>query len=677
MTYNSPFFVTTSRIDGVAPTKYATIGDEGYADTLQQRSSCVVVASFPFFEPATFDPLYTEGKKASVPFVNASSSWPSPIDLTETVKSVRVSSSKASPVWECEVDFDGFPKNNLKNDSPSLNNWFTSPYFAKGDWIAVWMFDNQQDANLVKQALQDPLLGRSLTAWRSGLKFLGRIKNIAPSSSTSPEGLPAVQIKMVAAMDIWESPISLHPMMLTQMSAQAGQFAQEILAIAPLSAINPQDGTVKAPVASVPSKDYWGAKLLDFFAGEDVALVPPNKAINFILDGTLCFGIYGETVQPPIDLTTVASPTTLMANPELPPLTPWKPPYLPESIKNMLSPQSFPLVIDTWGNGTYKPVAPVTPAFPVDNTFGLCMAREIGQGFDHELVGSTLLMQGYFGGDDLWTCLSRFANTPVNEIFFSLRPQPVMSDIGDILTDGPPPEQWNILPTIVARQLPFSSGILKSFIQNTPALPNKPKLPNVYSLKDLRHWMIHPVFVKSVSLSKDKPIINFLQISGNDIRLAVANQDPYKAMKDLYNPPVIDPISVARHGVKEYITEVSGIQTFLYQGRPNDFIDPSFFTRMMADIKFREHRYFDGQISSHLIQEPICIGDNICIKGDVNNASYYYNGFVGHIVSITHQFQISDDGVVYSETAIGVEWGAFSADDSYDDILYPAQEEGH
>lgn len=678
-----PNFVNFSRLENVYPKKYATVGGEYWDDSYQQRNSCAVVAVFPFDHKPTYNPLYTEAKNATNQ-TDPSVSAPLPLDLTETLSSVRTTQSKNSPIWTCEAEFTAMPKNNLLNQHPNKTSWLTQDApFALGDWMAVWVLDNREDQEKIQNALSLQTIfatANELTAWRSGWKFLGRIREITPVAGVSADGVPELKFRVVAAFDVWESPISLHPMMLTLMAAKAGQFAQEVLSVVPLSHINPKDGKIVQDIVLNPDEKYWGARLLDFFSGEDVALVPPHKALSFLLDGLLTFGVYGETVKPSIDFTTIPSPTSLAANPEMPPLTPYKAPFLPNNILRMFSVPFLPLSIDTWCKGDYSPIIPYQGIdnFNLPNTVGLYMAREIGLGSQHELVGSTLLMQGNFNGDDLWSVMSRFSNIPVNEVFCSLKAQPLSGQLPEVDPEGIlssfSDESWVIMPTFTARQLPFNTKTTQAFLAAKAANPATPRVPPVQTLEGLRHWAIHPSFIKEISLSKNNPIINVVQISGTDVRLAVSNQDVYKAMKDLYNPPVIDSISVARYGLKEFSTEVSGVQTFLYNNSPKDFVDPAFFSRMMADIKMRQHRYYTGEIVCHAIQEPICIGDNIVIKGDVDGATYYHDGFAAHIVSVTHSTIVAEDGRTFSETRIGIDWGTFDEDDSYDVVILPKVE---
>lgn len=677
MTFYSPNFQQYSRNNLVAPVRCATIGDEGWSDNYQNRNSSVLAVVFPFDHHPTFDPAYSQGKKANKTLVSLDDQ---PFDLTQNIVSITTIQDKDNPLWSCEVRLSAMPKNNLQNNHPDKRNWLTNEApFAIGDWLCIWLFDNQEDRDLVAG-----LSAGTFNAWRSGLKFMGRIQEISPQFGIENEnGAPEVAFSIKASFDVWQSPVNLHPMMLTQMAAQAGQFAADILALAPLVKTDPKTGAIELPLPLTQDAQFWGARLLDFFAGEDASLVPPEKALNFLMDGLLCFGIYGESVAPLASLENIPAPAALSANAEFPPLTPYKPSVFPPSLSGLLSLPSVEMSIDTWaGNGSFTK-APWS-IFPVSEpkTVGLFMAREIG--IDGKLAGSTLLMQGNLNGDDLWASLSKFANEPINEMFFALKPQEILvpidmfsSELDEILTNST--SSWRIMPTVVARQQPFNTQTLKTHLQlKRSTNASKFRIPEVTRLKDLRHWLVSPSHIHQVNISKSNQIVNMVQISGTDVRLATSNQDAYRAFKDLYNPPVIDPVSVQRYGLKTYMTDVSGIQTFLTKNQDigDQLIDPSFFSRMMADIKMRHHRYYKGSITLTGVQEPLCVGDNLIISHGESDgteptqgAFSYINGMAAHITRVIHSAQIYPNGAVSFLTTVEVDWATTDIDDSYDDII--------
>lgn len=77
--------------------------------------------------------------------------------------------------------------NSKRSHLKGMTATFTDPHnevnsaVASGDWIFVWMFDNQEDADETSERLR---LGKEAT---NGLKFFGRVKSVRSTISRDPE----------------------------------------------------------------------------------------------------------------------------------------------------------------------------------------------------------------------------------------------------------------------------------------------------------------------------------------------------------------------------------------------------------------------------------------------------------------------------------------------------------
>ncbi|MBA3353719.1 MAG: hypothetical protein H0U23_15085 [Blastocatellia bacterium] len=217
----------------------------------------------------------------------------------------------------------------------------------------------------------------------------------------------------------------------------------------------------------------------------------------------------------------------------------------------------------------------------------------------------------------LWSLLSRYLNPTINELFTALRVNP----------------EGNIMPTIVMRQIPFTSecfdpdvkdesdnGQEKAFGPQLPT-PSTASMPFTRHVSGMPRWGIPAVMIKSVDLGRsDATRFNFIHVYGQSSKTANNNSVPNQMV---LNPPVRDDLDIIRSGLRPYMTTV--------ECWVSDTVGkvPTAWMKLIADSLIGSHLTLNGTITCLGIQSPICEGDNLL-----------FDGVVYHIEGVSHQVGI-------------------------------------
>lgn len=251
-----------------------------------------------------------------------------------------------------------------------------------------------------------------------------------------------------------------------------------------------------------------------------------------------------------------------------------------------------------------------------------------------EMSGSFLPSPPQFNGQKtVWSILQQYLNPTVNEMYCCLRASPT----GDIM------------PTLVARQLPFSSGILSDQYKPRPiplnntdkptkkesigsetgdrswykALSNPINEPRTLKLTrfvELPRWRIHPSLVRMVDFGRsDAMRFNFVHIYP-ETGLQNQNRTGY-IVRD---PPIADDIDILRSGMRPYMATVNCSPQDAESRKAGDWM------YIVSDIVMGQHLSLTGTMDSYGIQSPICPGDNI-----------EFDDHIFHIEAVTHVFTMS------------------------------------
>jgi hypothetical protein len=221
-------------------------------------------------------------------------------------------------------------------------------------------------------------------------------------------------------------------------------------------------------------------------------------------------------------------------------------------------------------------------------------------------------------GKPVWSVLEQYLNPSVNEMYTCLR-----ADF-----DG------HVYPTLVVRQLPFSTGLLDADEKTT--------------FLSLPRWSLPESLVFDSDLgSSDAMRFNFELLTGQAIAQAQPNIVTYARVN---SPAIRDDQDIRRSGLRPDIATVA-VGIYEQQRGPDKWM------KLRADMLMGQHLALSGTISCVGIQEPIAEGDNI-----------EYGGVVLHIESVTHTCSVTPDGKRGFMTTLQVSHGV-RADPSTSKLL--------
>jgi hypothetical protein len=254
------------------------------------------------------------------------------------------------------------------------------------------------------------------------------------------------------------------------------------------------------------------------------------------------------------------------------------------------------------------------------------------------------------GQKTAWSILHQFLNRTINELYTTLRVN----------------AKGFIVPTIVCRQLPFSSGVTSgvykpkqqpssinggNFVNvnsannashskakskiaglDTPRLgaPEEDSPPpqsitlNLTRMTELPRWIIHPVLMKGFEVGRSDALrFNFIQIAGTDGQTTTNLTDQL-----VRNPPIKDELDMSRNGLRPYFDTVNCAPKDIHQQHGSMV---GSWQYVLADILMGQHLTLTGSLTTYGIIQPICVGDNL----EIDQTLF-------HIESVNHTF--SDDG---------------------------------
>lgn len=238
---------------------------------------------------------------------------------------------------------------------------------------------------------------------------------------------------------------------------------------------------------------------------------------------------------------------------------------------------------------------------------------------NQSLLGAFLPTAPAFTNKTIWNILREFLNTACNEMYTSLR----VNGSGEVV------------PTLVVRQLPFTSQLANLNIPSTKFL-------------SLPRWNIDPVLIKSIDIGRsDAMRWNFVEVL--PISSAYGARTP-PALTATF-PPIADTADIARHGLRPYMVTVPAYPGDTRSDTTSDWKD------LINDVLMGQHMTLTGQMITYGIQSPICIGDNIS-----------FDGVVYHIESLNHTCSINETGVKSFITSIGLTHGVNESQDQNTDL---------
>lgn len=226
------------------------------------------------------------------------------------------------------------------------------------------------------------------------------------------------------------------------------------------------------------------------------------------------------------------------------------------------------------------------------------------------IKGTFIPIEPVFINKPLWQILSEFKNPTINEMYTCIKPN----------------LSGDLMPTIVLRQIPFSTN---SIVENSDMPLTK--------FMELPRWQIPNSYVLSLDVGRSSATrFNFIHVYGQVSGYAIT--DSYKiASQMVRNAPITDTTSMACYGLRPYMATVacSVFDTVREDGN-------SLWMEAIADWTINSEHTLNGTINCKGISMPICEGDNLEI-----------DDMVFHIESVAHNAGINN-GKKYWETIINV-----------------------
>ena len=271
----------------------------------------------------------------------------------------------------------------------------------------------------------------------------------------------------------------------------------------------------------------------------------------------------------------------------------------------------------------------------VEDGFNPFISQDDGRFFfaRNNCAGETISKPEYWNQVQVWSIMSQFANTPINELYTCFRISP----------DG------DVMPTVVYRQIPFTNA---DFVAGNFSVTRFMNLPR---------WKISPSIVYGYDLGRDEAArINFVQYFG---RSTLGTDGFSYSAETAQKNYLYDLDDVKRSGLRPYIV-TSNFDEPVIEGQKEVFRSP-YWARIVGDCLIGGQLKMNGTIECKGIVHPIAVGDNL-----------QFNGVIYHIEQINHSCIISvADGRKKFVTTIsvsnGLSIGSNGLGIKYSEMTYP------
>lgn len=229
-----------------------------------------------------------------------------------------------------------------------------------------------------------------------------------------------------------------------------------------------------------------------------------------------------------------------------------------------------------------------------------------------ECQGASLLKPEYWNQTAVWSILNQYTNSPINELFTTLRVDP----------DGA------VMPTLVFRQIPFSS---QSYQGTATRFLNIPR------------WRVDPNLLLDVNIGREEAArINFVQVFASVQQASDQTNQGLVSQQIAAGNFVVDDLDIRRSGLKPYIV-TSNFDEIVTDKKASNAPQ---WAKLLADATFGSHLKLNGSIQVQGIVEPIAVGDNLELDGTVY-----------HIEGVSHTCSVQPNGFRSFKTNIEMSHG--------------------
>jgi hypothetical protein len=472
-------------------------------------------------------------------------------------------------------------------------NYLSANTILNGDWILGWMHTSPGDTDEIVKALQ---AGEPANDFKSGLKFIGRVHSIRKHRSSSiitgaktvVYTLQAIGFEELSTIFFYDPALATldETKDIWRFLAQIGLDAFQYL-----SAVHKEAGIIQDN-----AEDFFD-KFLDIVVGKGTKSIP--DAGHDLYGHKLSISPQEQLGAPysyliPLSVATTLGRTTADER---------------KGANNGHSCYGYADVLTTLtGVQKYQPEDP-EPAHkgfvPEIDYTSSPQANRLR--CPERIKGTYIPIEPVFINSPLWTILNQFKNPTVNEMYTCIKPNLA----GDLM------------PTIVFRQIPFSS----ESIEEDPEMP-------LTRFLSLPRWIIPEALIVDEDIGRSNAThFNFIHVYG---QLSPYQQKQQWAITDQMtrNAPIIDTVNVASYGFRPYMSTVActitdatradGVRTWM---------------EAIADWTIGSEHTLNGVINCKGIQAPIAEGDNI----ELNGVAY-------HIEGITHTCSMNGDNKTFNTT---------------------------
>lgn len=534
-----------------------------------------------------------------------------PVVLTSSVLQMSVASAKESHVINLNATL-----------APTTNY---SNLIHSGDWVVATIVN---DEDLGKKVAQAMVKKEPINQWHQGLKFLGRVVGIHKNFSVSPQG---------------------HRQVSFDLQCVGFRELDSFLYYCPQLAFDD-----KTPAALAK----FGMTIRDITNGTEASYVSGQVDINLVIP-RLLQAIFGDGPWKK-----AAGGAGAAASPN----------------QNYLIPKTVGLWLGTQAQTYDQCLVPLLgihhyKTVRATNSTGHAQPWELfqpdGINIKPDRPGAVFTNKdliGFFplaapeGQISVWSVLSNYFNTPLNECYVTLRAD----------------EQGRILPHMILRQTPYNSADVESIIATTgdpfkelwqeeeqaeqdaedkkkkknkkkkshpkeqPNENNSVDAPDYTDFLELPRWVVDPTMVYDGRLGRSDVLrCNFVHISTSRLGEPSQTVDPRNFV---YAPPIHDSVDISRNGLMPYIGGVNSGITDFTKG-------PKLYRDLMADIMMGQHLLLSGSLTTVGIDRPIAVGDNL-----------EFGESVFHIESLVHTASISANGQRTFRTSFNLSHGVLADD---------------
>lgn len=601
---------------------------------------------------------------------------------------VKADAFKTDSILVVENDCIQVSISNLKNSFAKTCSltmkvgemWYQNAV-STGDWVFVWMTeDNKSSERILNWLIQGTGTfpnfkeQESINSYDSGLKFVGRVIGLSNLTSISTGSGQINLTQSISCQAFLEMSNSIYytyisKALMSYDNPQNQNIASTALVRQNLQSITNttegQSNGMDSALTDIASKFLaLNEQTKGFTTPEEMIAIMfivmmgvdrEKSADNVLIGKSNLAGSFGDAIGIPA---TVAE-------------------YLGRGSKTKLW-QMYNVILGLQSYSTQSEKHPWKSLFPdlnpsIENNYGDVFHRT-----PVSTKGSVpLTIPPIWDNRTLWDTLNNFLNGIVNEMYTCLRVD----------------KHNRIMPTLVVREKPFSTGLFDSLNRKAAQFKLIPKVAGtkskeveamgedlvskteknsseaVTSLSDdlkkasdiatsaklnsrtfycnLPRWIIPPEKVISIQTTLDENRrVNFIQVWGrsNSAEYAVGpiwDQEKFKALQYRNGNYVADEADISRSGLRADVQETI-YDLILDSGKSLSDL----FARMKADWSFNGHLKPYGSITLMGIQEPICEGDNL-----------EYNGVVYHITAVNHSGSVSADGKKNFTTTLQIENG--------------------